>query len=200
MFIPRGSCTVTYMEYVFFTSEVPGQIISSSTREISFLTPILAAKSLILDQVGILKQALRDPQERCPFILLHLNYLVCASSAASPGAADAMKVTRRSIGKKQWNPTFMHSAVSITRCVSSSHELIHHIERLVIQIFFNTIPFHESNEFQTIRFIINGERPSQLQSPEMGDNTWHLIQSCWESVPSKRPKMTEIVEALALPV
>ena len=67
------------------------------------------------------------------------------------------------------------------------------------QIFFNTVPFHTSSEHQIIRLITNGNRPAQLQSPKMEDNTWHLVQSCWESVPSKRPKMSKIVEALTLP-
>jgi len=67
---------------------------------------------------------------------------------------------------------------------------------LYYEILFNTVPFHESNELQIMRLIINGERASRLQIPKMGDNTWHLIQSCWKSVPSKRPKMKEIVEVL----
>ena len=91
----------------------------------------------------------------------------------------------------------MHLAVSIMRCVSPS--LIQRIERLVTQIFFNALPFHGSNEFQIMRHIMNGKRPNQLQSPKMGDKAWHLIQSCWESIPSKRPKMKKIVEVLTLP-
>ena len=118
---------------------------------------------------------------------------------ANHGAADAMKVMGRSIGGKRWNPMFMPSAVSIMRCVSGSPSHIQHIERLVAQIFFNTVPFHKSNELQIMRLITNGERPNQLQSPKMGDKTWNLIQSCWDSVPSKRPKMKEIVDVLALP-
>jgi len=166
----------------------------------SFLTPILAAKSLILEQVDILKLSFRGPQERCLYILLHLSYLVPASSVASISAADAM-MTRWSIGAKQWKLTFMHSAVSIIKCacISGSPSLMQHIERLVTQTFFNTVPFHKSNELQIIRLITNGERPSQLQSPNMEDKTWKLIQSCWESIPSKRPKMKEIVELLTLP-
>lgn len=66
------------------------------------------------------------------------------------------------------------------------------------QMFFNTIPFHDYSLAQIVQCIIRGQRPGQLQSPEMGPNTWNLIQKCWESIPSERPKMKEIVEVLTL--
>jgi len=64
------------------------------------------------------------------------------------------------------------------------------------QTFFDTVPFHGTNEFQIMRLLAKGKRPHRLESPKMADNTWNLVQRCWESIPSKRPTMEQIVEML----
>ncbi|KAF8325694.1 kinase-like domain-containing protein [Amanita rubescens] len=63
--------------------------------------------------------------------------------------------------------------------------------------FFDDIPFHDKNYFQIVRLVMDGMRPDR--PPGMEDDTWNLIQCCWEPVPSKRPTIEQIVKALIPP-
>ncbi|KAF8344811.1 kinase-like domain-containing protein [Amanita rubescens] len=63
--------------------------------------------------------------------------------------------------------------------------------------FFDSIPFHGKTEIQIVRLVTNGKRPDRLESPSMEDDIWHLIQRCWESIPSKRSTIKDITTALA---
>lgn len=47
-----------------------------------------------------------------------------------------------------------------------------------------------------MRLVLNGKRPDRLENPKMEDNTWNIIQSCWESIPSTRPTMEQIAMRL----
>ncbi|KAF8322438.1 kinase-like domain-containing protein [Amanita rubescens] len=67
---------------------------------------------------------------------------------------------------------------------------------LYYAIFFDAVPFREATGFQIVPLLMSGKRPDRLESPQMDDNTWNLIRSCWESIPSKRPKMEQIMESL----
>ncbi|KAF8644888.1 hypothetical protein AX14_009332 [Amanita brunnescens Koide BX004] len=68
---------------------------------------------------------------------------------------------------------------------------------LYYELFFDTIPFGKHSTFYTVSwYVINGKRPPRLESPKMEDSGWNLIQSCWKSEPSERPKMEQIVSAL----
>ncbi|KAF8736319.1 hypothetical protein AX14_000496 [Amanita brunnescens Koide BX004] len=62
--------------------------------------------------------------------------------------------------------------------------------------FFDNIPFHDKNYFQVVLLVMNGARADRLESPGMEDDTWNLIQSCWEPIPSSRPTIDHIVKAL----
>ncbi|KAF8351797.1 kinase-like domain-containing protein, partial [Amanita rubescens] len=62
--------------------------------------------------------------------------------------------------------------------------------------FFGIVPFHDKTEFQIVRLSMDGKSPDRLESPEMADETWNLIQICWKSKPSERPTMDEIVETM----
>ncbi|KAF8313734.1 kinase-like domain-containing protein [Amanita rubescens] len=62
--------------------------------------------------------------------------------------------------------------------------------------FFNTIPFQGRNNFQVVRLVTGGMRPTRLESPRMEDNTWNLIENCWKFNPSERLTMEQIVRML----
>jgi hypothetical protein len=47
-----------------------------------------------------------------------------------------------------------------------------------------------------MRLVTNGGRPDRLEDPKMEDETWDLVQSCWNYKPSERPTMEEIVKTL----
>ncbi|KAF8341742.1 kinase-like domain-containing protein [Amanita rubescens] len=63
--------------------------------------------------------------------------------------------------------------------------------------FFDTVPFQGRSTFQIMSLITSGQRAGRLQTPNMEDDTWALIQRCWRSEPSARPEMQEIVKMLA---
>ena len=65
------------------------------------------------------------------------------------------------------------------------------------QIFFDSTPFRGKNEIQIFQLVIKGKRPDRLESPRMEDDTWHLIQRCWEPIPSKRWTIKDIATALS---
>jgi hypothetical protein len=74
------------------------------------------------------------------------------------------------------------------------------LTRLILaQTFFDNVPFSGKNDFQVARLVMDGVRPGRLESPAMEDDTWNLIQSCWEPIPSKRPTIDQIVKALTPP-
>ncbi|SRR6266550_3049544 len=67
------------------------------------------------------------------------------------------------------------------------------------KIFFDSTPFHGKNEIQILHLVTKGKRPGRLASPRMEDDTWDLIQKCWEPIPSKRSTIKDIATALARP-
>ena len=69
-----------------------------------------------------------------------------------------------------------------------------------VQTFFDSTPFHDKTDHQIMRLVMQGKRPDRLESPgmvRMEDDTWDLIQRCWEPIPSNRSTIEEIATALA---
>jgi hypothetical protein len=66
-----------------------------------------------------------------------------------------------------------------------------------VQTFFDSTPFHGKNELQIFHLVTKGKRPVRLESPRMEDDTWNLIQRCWEPIPSKRLTIKDVATALA---
>ena len=93
------------------------QLTTLSSRGISSLIPLSIAKSLILDQLDMLKLLLVNQLRQFPYILLRLNYLACAPNVAGLTVMDAMRA--RCIEVKRRKLTFMHSVAFIMLCVSA---------------------------------------------------------------------------------
>ena len=144
----------------------------------------------------MLKLLLLSQLQQFPYISRHLNCLACALIVACLTAMDAMRATERSIEVKQRKLTFMHSAAFIMQCVSGFPYPTQLIEQLSAQIFFNNVPFHESNNLQVLRLVTAGKRPQRLEKPRMEDDVWDLIRSCMETIPPQRPTMESIVRTV----
>lgn len=69
------------------------------------------------------------------------------------------------------------------------------ITRLV-QIFFEYVPYAGKHPFQISHLVTSAKHPPRLESPNMEDKVWDLIEKCWEWEPSNRPKMQDIVETI----
>ena len=129
--------------------------------------------------------------------MLHRNCLACASIVASGIVMDAMKVMMSNIDVKQRKQMCMLLVAFIMQCVPISIQLFRAFST-VAQIFFDTAPFDGNSDLQIMRLVTNGGRPDRLQSPQMENETWDLIQSCWNAKPSERPTMRQIVRTLTL--
>lgn len=92
---------------------------------------------------------------------------------------------------------FMLTVVFIMQCVWISFDRC--IDPGPVQTFFDSVPFHGKTDIQIVRLVTNGKRPDRLESPRMEDDTWDLIQRCWESIPSTRWTIEDIATALASP-
>jgi len=44
--------------------------------------------------------------------------------------------------------------------------------------------------------MLSGRRPPRPERPELSDRVWGTIEGCWESVPSRRRTITEVVVVL----
>jgi hypothetical protein len=80
--------------------------------------------------------------------------------------------------------------------VSCGHSTASQSLREHVQIYFDIAPFSDLGEYQIIKRVTDGERPWRLETPEMGDITWDLIQNCWAPNPSARPNMEDAVEKM----
>ena len=58
------------------------------------------------------------------------------------------------------------------------------------------MPFAESNQFQIVKYLADGEHPVRLETPSMDDYEWNLILGCWVSITSARPKMEDVVKTM----
>jgi hypothetical protein len=52
------------------------------------------------------------------------------------------------------------------------------------------------DEFQVYRLVARGVRPDRLSYPIIEDTTWDIIQRSWQSKPSERPTIQQIVKSL----
>lgn len=74
------------------------------------------------------------------------------------------------------------------------------------QIFSGNVPFQEIRLDGTVIFAVcTGNRPTRPShelaiSRGLEDTTWHLIETCWDQDPDKRPVVSKVVEMInALP-
>jgi hypothetical protein len=67
---------------------------------------------------------------------------------------------------------------------------------LAIEIFTGKVPFAESSVPGAVDQILGGKRPALPQNAEdigLTAQRWALLQRCWESDPTARPTMKEVV-------
>ena len=63
--------------------------------------------------------------------------------------------------------------------------------------FTGTVPFHLHSSVTAMAGIIDGERPPRPAHPTFTSQLWELMQRCWDQDPHMRPKVSEVLEALA---
>jgi len=71
-----------------------------------------------------------------------------------------------------------------------------------LQIFSGLIPFHKIHDYAVILPVIRGQRPSRSLSCEpwniacedlgLDDETWAVIDKCWNQGPEQRPAAKEV--------
>ena len=123
--------------------------------------------------------------------------MACASFVASRVVRDVMKVMMSNIDVKHRKRMCMLLVAFIMQYVPISTQLFRTLSTAT-QIFFDTTPFDGNSDLQIVRLVTNGGRPDRLQSPQMEDKTWDLVQSRWNSKPSEHPTMEQIAKTLTL--
>ena len=65
------------------------------------------------------------------------------------------------------------------------------------QTFSGQIPFHDRQSAAvTVAVITANERPPRPGHQELSDQLWEMIQKCWQTNPSQRPTIREVVKFL----
>ena len=44
--------------------------------------------------------------------------------------------------------------------------------------------------------MLNGRRPPRPDHPELSDRIWEMMNGCWESAPSRRRAIAEVIAVL----
>ncbi|KAF9784463.1 kinase-like domain-containing protein, partial [Thelephora terrestris] len=65
---------------------------------------------------------------------------------------------------------------------------------LAYEVFSGQVPFHDKqNTVAVITAISTDERPPRPTHQELSDQLWELIEKCWQTDPSHRPTIREVV-------
>ena len=57
------------------------------------------------------------------------------------------------------------------------------------------MPFQEIEQKEIPQFVTDGQRPIQLNTPLMDPRVWTMLNRCWDTNPSERPTMEQIVQS-----
>jgi serine/threonine protein kinase len=77
---------------------------------------------------------------------------------------------------------------------SSGFRTVPRLHSIWAQIFSGQVPFHDKqNTVAVITAITTDERPPRPTHQELSDQLWELIEKCWQTDPSHRPTIREVV-------
>ncbi|KAJ8076276.1 hypothetical protein PM082_000695 [Marasmius tenuissimus] len=84
------------------------------------------------------------------------------------------------------------------RCVATKESDVYAYACVCYEIFVGRCPFHDLPEPAVIcAVLIDEQRPSRPQGlPELQDSMWDVMVRCWDTRPSSRPTMTDVLEEL----
>ena len=106
------------------------------------------------------------------------------------------QLRRRWSAQKEENTPNGHLCIWMPLLSSEFQLIIHSATDDSLQIYFDAVPFRESNQFQIMMHLVVGKRPERLETQRMEDDEWNLIQSCWHSIRSERPSVRDIVKTM----
>ena len=65
---------------------------------------------------------------------------------------------------------------------------------VVYEVIGGKVPFHEDTDIGVCLKVMRGERPRR--GVEFTDNSWKMLEWCWESHPSDRPSVEDVLWCL----
>ena len=65
------------------------------------------------------------------------------------------------------------------------------------KVFTGNVPFEDSPPFRLPIDIVDGKRPQRPEKPFLTDDTWKLIESCWNPKADSRPDIGTVLQTLA---
>lgn len=76
------------------------------------------------------------------------------------------------------------------RGMSNANDLMIVYWQYLYQILTGRLPFsHRRHDSMVVHDVFHGRRPLRPSNPEVTDQIWELIRSCWHQEPSKRSTM-----------
>jgi hypothetical protein len=111
--------------------------------------------------------------------------------AATPGVTGSS----RWLAPEIINPPSKSSSKPLT---SSKPADVFAFAMLAVEVFTGKVPFGGMKNEAAVISIANGKRPEKPPAAEelgLTADMWRFIEKCWNQNPSKRPNITEVVDA-----
>jgi len=67
---------------------------------------------------------------------------------------------------------------------------------VMVEVLGGHVPFHEFRNEVVIFKVMAGVRPERPTNAAMTDEIWEMVHSCWNEDPTKRPKISEVLDCL----
>lgn len=73
---------------------------------------------------------------------------------------------------------------------------VYALAMVMVEVLGGHVPFHEYRNEVVIFKVMAGMRPERPTHPDMTDEIWEMVQGCWREDPTKRPKISDVLECL----
>jgi serine/threonine protein kinase len=92
-----------------------------------------------------------------------------------------------------WAPEIMNDEHGIQRVTTATD--VYAFAMTVIQIFTGHLPFsHIKSDAKVVLTVITGGRPQRGHCPQITDDIWGILETCWDVDPTRRPSMARLSE------
>jgi len=67
---------------------------------------------------------------------------------------------------------------------------------VIYEVISGHLPFHRDHSYVVVSKVLGGERPSRGGC--FTDSLWRMLELCWESQPTARPSVEEVLRCLEM--
>jgi serine/threonine protein kinase len=86
----------------------------------------------------------------------------------------------------------------ISSCILTTSTDVYALAMLFLEVLTGELPFSElTSDFHVTVTVLRGRRPQRPTAlPELTDDSWRLVEQCWEQEAIRRPHITAILDRL----